>query len=235
MEVVLPSSMQSVVSLNALQKPYDLLALFFESAQFEWMVFTLDLDRHLIYLSESAWEISKIDFKRWQGQCIDGLLTNHVWNEDFKNDFDISLRPDHIQKVYCEIWSDEGSIVHLEVYRRLISNQGTPIGIVGIARQINASQNQADLTAPSSASSPLPSPVPSSTHPFKCLTPGELSVIELVIDGELNKSIAAKLGIAMRTVEMRRSKAMQKLRVKSLSEMVKLWCQYPHETLQHGQ
>lgn len=225
MEVVLSSSIQSVEALEALQKPYDLLPLFFESAQFEWMVFTLDLDRHLISLSESAWEISKIDFKRWQGKCIDGLLTNHVWNEDFKNDFDIVLGPDHNQKVFCEIWNDEGSIVQLEVHRRLISNQGTPIGIVGLAKRVDSSQTQADLSAVNSAPSP--------THPFKCLTPGELSVIELVIDGQLNKSIAAKLGIAMRTVEMRRSKAMQKLSVKSLSEMVKLWCQYPQETLQH--
>jgi DNA-binding CsgD family transcriptional regulator len=227
MEVVLPSSIQSVGSLSALQKPYDLLAHFFESAQFEWMVFTLDLDRNLIYLSESAWEISKIDFKRWQGQRIDSLLTNHVWNEDFKSDLDIALRQDHIQKVFCEIWNDEGSAVQLEVHRRMITNQGTPIGIVGIARQIEGTQTQADLSVPSSTAS--------STHPFKCLTPGELSVIELVIDGELNKSIAAKLGIAMRTVEMRRSKAMQKLKVKSLSEMVKLWCQYTHETLQRRQ
>ena len=167
----------------------------------------------------------------WRGKCIDGLLTNHEWNEDFKTDFDIALEPEHIQKVFCEVWSDEGCTVQLEVHRRMIFNQGTLIGTVGIARQIKASQTQADVFSASS----VPIAAPSSMHPFKCLTPGELSVIELVIDGELNKSIAAKLGIAMRTVEMRRSKAMQKLRVKSLSEMVKLWCQYPRVTLQHRQ
>lgn len=225
MEVVLSSSNQSAAH-DVLQQPYLLLPLLFESAQCEWMVFTLDLDRNLITLSESGWEISKIDFKRWQGRCVDGLLTNHAWNEDFKNDLELALQPDLIQKVFCEIWNDEGSVLQLEVHRRSIFHQGTRIGMIGIAKRYVAVQSQESDDVATRAD-------PSSAHPFKCLTPGELSVIELVIDGELNKSIAAKLGIAMRTVEMRRSKAMQKLSVKSLSEMVKLWCQYPQEMLQH--
>lgn len=226
MEVVLSSSNQSAAALDALRQPYHLLPLLFESAQFEWMVFTLDLDRNLITLSDSAWAISKIDFKRWRGRCVDGLLTNHAWNEDFKKDIDLALQPDRIQKVFCEIWNDEGSVLQLEVHRRSIFSQGMPIGVIGIAKRVVASQSQESDEMVTRSD-------PSSTHPFNCLSPGELSVIELVIEGELNKSIAAKLGIAMRTVEMRRSKAMQKLSVKSLSEMVKLWCQYPQEMLQH--
>lgn len=54
------------------------------------------------------------------------------------------------------------------------------------------------------------------------LTPREFEVMQLVITGMLNKQIAGELGTAEKTVKVHRGRMMQKLRVNSVAELVRL-------------
>ena len=54
------------------------------------------------------------------------------------------------------------------------------------------------------------------------LTPREREVMNLVVDGMLNKQVAADLGISMKTVETHRARVMDKMGVQSLAELVRL-------------
>jgi FixJ family two-component response regulator len=54
------------------------------------------------------------------------------------------------------------------------------------------------------------------------LTPREHQVMELVIAGRLNKQIAAELGASEKTIKVHRGRVMQKLRVPSVAELVRL-------------
>ena len=54
------------------------------------------------------------------------------------------------------------------------------------------------------------------------LTPREFEVMQLVITGILNKQIAGELGTAEKTVKVHRGRMMQKLRVTSVAELVRL-------------
>jgi FixJ family two-component response regulator len=54
------------------------------------------------------------------------------------------------------------------------------------------------------------------------LTPREFEVMQLVITGVLNKQIAAELGTVEKTVKVHRGRVMQKLRVTSVAELVRL-------------
>ena len=54
------------------------------------------------------------------------------------------------------------------------------------------------------------------------LGPREHIVWELLVEGKSNKDIANDLGIAIRTVEIRRRKLMEKLEAQSLSELVQI-------------
>ena len=54
------------------------------------------------------------------------------------------------------------------------------------------------------------------------LTPREFEVLQLVITGMLNKQIAGELGTAEKTVKVHRGRMMQKLRVTSVAELVRL-------------
>lgn len=64
---------------------------------------------------------------------------------------------------------------------------------------------------------------------FDSLKSTEREVVELVVDGDMNRTMARKLHVAVRTIETRRAKAMAKLRVQSHSDLVKLWLAYAGE------
>jgi FixJ family two-component response regulator len=57
------------------------------------------------------------------------------------------------------------------------------------------------------------------------LTPRELQVMSMVVNGAANKVIAIDLGLSERTVEIHRSKVMEKMAVHSVAHLVKLTTQ----------
>jgi FixJ family two-component response regulator len=54
------------------------------------------------------------------------------------------------------------------------------------------------------------------------LTPRELEVLGYVVLGKLNKQIAAELGTVEKTIKVHRARVMDKMRVRSLAELVRL-------------
>jgi FixJ family two-component response regulator len=57
---------------------------------------------------------------------------------------------------------------------------------------------------------------------FATLTPREREVLEHVISGHLNKQAAADLGIVEKTIKVHRARAMEKMKVSSVAELVHL-------------
>ena len=57
---------------------------------------------------------------------------------------------------------------------------------------------------------------------FDSLTPREREVMALVAAGQMNKQIAATLGLSEITVKVHRAQVMRKMRVKSLPELVRI-------------
>jgi two-component system, LuxR family, response regulator FixJ len=55
------------------------------------------------------------------------------------------------------------------------------------------------------------------------LTPREREVVALLVDGQLNKQVAFALGTTERTIKAHRASIMDKLGVRSLAELVRLW------------
>jgi two-component system response regulator FixJ len=54
------------------------------------------------------------------------------------------------------------------------------------------------------------------------LTPREREVLELVVAGEQNKSIARRLGISFRTVEIHRSHILEKMQARTISHLIRM-------------
>lgn len=57
---------------------------------------------------------------------------------------------------------------------------------------------------------------------IKTLSPKELEVFRLVVNGMLNKQIASKRGTVLQTIKVQRARVMQKMQVKTVTELVHL-------------
>jgi len=64
------------------------------------------------------------------------------------------------------------------------------------------------------------------------LTAREKEIMKLVVAGKLNKQIAYELNIALSTTELHRSHMMEKMRVKSLAEIIKIYLALEVDDLQ---
>lgn len=58
--------------------------------------------------------------------------------------------------------------------------------------------------------------------PLGVLRPRELEVLKLLIDGDVNKVVAHKLDISVRTVEVHRARLMQRLGVTTFADLIRL-------------
>ena len=56
---------------------------------------------------------------------------------------------------------------------------------------------------------------------YASLTPREVDVYKLVVDGAMNKQIAYELDISQRTVEVHRAKVMEKMHARNLADLIK--------------
>jgi two-component system response regulator FixJ len=57
---------------------------------------------------------------------------------------------------------------------------------------------------------------------YQSLTPREREVMEYIVSGEPNRTIAERLAVSVRTVEVHRAKVMEKMRAGSLPDLVRL-------------
>jgi FixJ family two-component response regulator len=57
---------------------------------------------------------------------------------------------------------------------------------------------------------------------FATLTPREREVLTHVVAGRLNKQIAAALGTAEKTVKVHRARGMEKMRVRTVADLVRI-------------
>jgi DNA-binding CsgD family transcriptional regulator len=210
---MIPCFFSSEISLEAeriLTQHGDAFSLLGSGEGAEFLYYTHDISRNLMFLTESAWSICRVQAEKWLQKSLQPILTDAPCNDVLIPD-DSSLDPNRLQNLVVEIWDNDGERVKLEVWRRLVLLHEEPIGVVGMARRKVDPPLEIDMDLATAA------------RRIATLTQRERDVIELVIQGELNKSIARKLEIAIRTVEARRSKAMSKLNVNRVADLVRLW------------
>lgn len=84
------------------------------------------------------------------------------------------------------------------------------------------------LEAAAAEETRLPTPLPDGQKYIDRLSRREREVVDCVYDGATNKSIGIQLGISIKTVEKHRGKAMKKMEVNSLPELVRLMVRESH-------
>ena len=206
-----PKSEQPENAKNLLEQPSHFLAVLADAIREEIAFYSHDMDGRFVYLSRSAGQVLNHDPRYWIGRAFADVLTESPCNEHITSDSWKTPTEGTGNSRVCEIFDQDGKRLKLQHWRTHILHGGKPIGVSGIVRRLKCQEE----TKTTGADEVLAK--------AQLLTDVERQVIELVIDGNMNKTIAGMLDVAVRTVESRRSRAMVKLQVKSLSELVQLW------------
>jgi PAS domain S-box-containing protein len=197
-----------------LQSPSFLFGAFAEQVDSEIAFYAHDADGYFTYLSPSCRALLGHQPEDLRGSHFGSLLTKNTVNLaiDAKSAMEQSTpRPSRLAEVYHK----DGSTRLLQFWSIPIVQEGRPIGVAGMVRDVTnghcgllgvGQDEQRRLQ-----------------ERYAMLTEGERMVVDRVVAGWLNKRIARELEIAVRTVESRRSRAMQSLGVTNLPELVRLW------------
>ena len=179
----------------------------------EFVFFTYDINHRMRFLSESFWSICRIKPEKWIYSSFESRMSSHRWNQSFFARVENGKYPQG--PLRCELMDDLSVPVKLQVWRSDLHLDGKFVGEVGIGKKY--------LEIQAEPSRPLEMDLTEIRQRIDTLSKGEKEVVDLVIAGHLNKMIAKKLDIAMRTVESRRARAMTKMGVSRLADLVRIW------------
>ena len=179
-----------------------------DSIQDEMAFFSHDMAENAVFVSNSAEQVFNHSLAHWQSRAFWEVLSGAPINAPVR-----SWRETVDSKAngrICEIVDREGNRLKLKCWLVNILDQGVPVGVAGVARRMFGSDNTMEDNT-------------ELWNRAQALTGVERDVVEMVVNGMMNKEMADILNVAVRTIESRRSRAMIKLQVKSLSELVQTW------------
>jgi DNA-binding CsgD family transcriptional regulator len=202
-------------AMSLLTQPELFLPILAEAMQDELAFYTLDQSGRFTFLSKSAEHVFCRDRDWLLNRNVGDLLTDNPCNEPLRMRTWQPYQPHSARTNVCEIYDRDGNRVALKYCQVSIWKDGVCIGSTGVIGRL----------AETSEASPalLGTDDVSLMHRVGLLTDVERQVVELVVDGHMNKNMAMILDVAVRTIESRRSRAMIKLQARSLSELVRSW------------
>ena len=205
---------------SALIQPSQFLPILAEAIQDELAFYSHDMNGRITYLSKSAEQVFNHIPDQWLNRRFLDFLTDDPCNTDIRsNGCNESLDSTPSGRV-CEIFDRNGTRLRLKYWRVHIVRNGIFVGLAGIVHRLNSNAKETECNCSDEEKELM----------FRVvgLTEVERQVIDMVVDGNMNKEIAVLLEVAVRTVESRRSRAMMKLQSRTVSELVQKWVQVRH-------
>ena len=215
---------------SVLTQPNLFMPALAEVVQDEMAFFCHDMNGRFTYLSKSAENVMNHDPQELLNRPFCDVVTDDPCNDHIRScDWRRSIESSSTSYV-CEMINPNGDRRKLKYWRVPVLHNGIPIGLAGIICRL---RDQAFLDSNSGKTDELTES--GLLASLETLTPVESEVVDMVVNGQMNKEIAAVLNVAVRTIESRRSRAMAKLNTKNLSELVQLWVRIRRIKIQRAQ
>lgn len=202
---------------SALVNPSVFMPALAEAIRDELAFYSHDLNGRIKFLSKSAEQVFNHDPKLWLNCLFWDLLTDAPVNTHIRSSGSNETPETTSAGRVCEIFDRDGNRLRLKYWRVHVIQDSVVVGTAGIVSRLHYTFPEAEFNGTEKEKE------------IMCrvggLTDVERAVIDMVVDGNMNKEIAAVLKVAVRTVESRRSRAMAKLQSRTLSELVQTWVQ----------
>ncbi len=200
-----------------LQQPNQFLAVLADAVHDKIAFYAHDLDGCFTYLGRSTKTVLNLDPVKLRSGKIQDILSDNPINDKIRDREWLLPNSPSQWSGKCEIVDLGGSKFRADLWRIHVYRGGSMFSVAGILRRSHSMLiPEVDLT------------VDQARLLFKrvaLLSEVEREVIEMAVDGIMNKRMATLLDVAVRTIESRRARAMSKLQAKTLTELVQVWMQ----------
>lgn len=181
-------------------------------------VFAVDRDGRFLQVGDALAQLLRRPAAQLLRSPVASLLSTHAWNQLPREQPSRFWQEATAAPVFLEFQPDAETTCPMQLWRTPLQTPDLGAGVAVVARTIDWHITPAR-------------PIDAAQHTLlldraASLSLGERQVVELAIDGHMNKAMARMLGVAVRTIEARRARAMQKLGVRSISELVRVWLVY---------
>ncbi len=200
---------------NLLKEPYYFLPALLEAANVECFIFSMSADGVIQYVSESVEKMLGYSAQEMVGKEFSSFLTENARNESVRAACWKTI-PNEAVRCSCELQTNSQQPVSVKMLNCGVFEDDALVGLVGLVQPDAAGQGSSLSDSKSVERARVQALADQ-------LSKTEREVVELVVAGHMNKSMAKMLGVAVRTIEARRARAMAKLQVRSLPDLVKAW------------
>ncbi len=204
---------------SSLMRPNTFFPILADAIQDEMAFFSHDMAGNAVFVSKSAEQVFNRSLSDWQRLPFWEVLSEASINAPIRS-WKETVESTATGRI-CEVLDRDGNRLKLKCWLVHILNEGVPVGVTGIARRMHATDDSIEDNT-------------ELWNRFQSLTAVEAEVVEMVMNGKLNKEMATELNVAVRTIESRRARAMTKLQVKSISELVQAWVKIRHLACDKG-
>jgi DNA-binding CsgD family transcriptional regulator len=199
-----------------------------ESIRDDFVFYTLDMEGRFTFISHSALPVLNLPPDSLLNRRIAEKLTDNPCNEWFRSEDWKRDQATRIMSGTGEMLDSQGQKVQLKIWQATVFGDGSAMGVSGLMQRTHPSENHSTNGRIESAnernsSESLSSREMEIMERVATLSEVERQIVDMVVDGNMNKKMASQLDVAVRTVESRRSRAMIKLKAKSLSDLVQIW------------
>jgi PAS domain S-box-containing protein len=200
---------------NLLKEPYFFVPALLDAANIQCFIFSMSADGVIQYVSESVEKILGYSAQEMVGKEFSSFLTNNSRNDSVRSACWKTI-PNEAVRCSCELQTSSHEPLPVKMMNSGVFEDNALVGLVGLVQpdRVNEGSSPSDSKAEERARVQALADQLSKT---------EREVVELVVGGHMNKSMAKMLGVAVRTIEARRARAMAKLQVRSLPDLVKAW------------
>lgn len=203
-------------AVNPIKDPCQFLISLAENISEGIVIYTLDESGKFTFVSQSSAMVLNYPAQSLIDQHISTILTRSLCNDGMRaNHWKLSSESKLIVGK-LEIRNPRGDSSRLSYWQTTVYCSERPVGASGILQIDLPDETKTTVQEWTSQEVEL-------MRRVGTLSPVERDVVQMAVDGHMNKSMASMLEVAVRTIESRRARAMLKLNAKSVSHLVQIW------------
>jgi DNA-binding CsgD family transcriptional regulator len=174
----------------------------------------------IAHVGDSIFSVTGLSTNEVTKQPIQNILVESPANTSFLKSVAQERSSDESKTMLCELRSAKGEVIPVSFSVQCIYSEMAIIGYSCLGTQRRYHSGTAMAAPYLLRADEDPQKI---MERWNTLCPGEQELITLIVNGVQNKVAASRMGVAIRTIESRRSSSMKKMGVRSIADLVRIY------------